>query len=125
MNEQNILKGDWVKAKSVEGELVIGYIESVNKDRKTARLKVVQAEEGSIAGRSIETLLRSVTPLQSLNKFTKEYIMELIDLALLTRDEEWFNELTDELKKYEKKPTKEKETIAGVTRNRLIFPHVK
>jgi hypothetical protein len=125
MNGKNFITGDWVKAKSMEGELLIGYIEGVNEERKTARIKVVQAEQGFISGRAIETLLSTVTLLPSADNFTKETVMELIDLALLTRDEKWFNELTDELKRFEETTNKGSVTRPTTSVNRLHFPHVK
>jgi hypothetical protein len=125
MNEKHFNIGDWVKAKSVEGELVIGYIEGLNDDSKTVKIKVVQAEQESIAGRTLETLLRSVSALPSSSISTKEEVLGLIDLALLTRDEKWFRKLTDELSRFDKKPGKVKKANQSVAGNRINFPHVK
>jgi hypothetical protein len=125
MNEKYFKIGDWVKAKSVEGELVIGYIERLNEKSKTAKIKVVQAEQASIAGRTIETLIRSVSALQPSSISTKDEILGLIDLALFTRDEKWFLELTNELSRYEKNTNKVKPANRSAAPNRLNFPHVK
>ncbi|TYR74261.1 IDEAL domain-containing protein [Rossellomorea vietnamensis] len=100
MNTKKITVGDWVKAKSFEGEIVIGYIENVNKNGKSVRMKAVQDEQDGVKGSSIETPIQSVTPLQEFHKKTKADILELIDLALLTHDKEWFERLTADLKDF-------------------------
>ncbi|EDL66732.1 IDEAL domain-containing protein [Bacillus sp. SG-1] len=125
MNKKNFSLGDWVKAKTVEGELVIGYIEGVNDDSKTAKIRAVQTEQASIAGRTIETFLRSVSALPYTPILTKEDAAELIDLALQTRDEKWFMELTAELSQLEQKSSKRKTVNRSDVINRLNFPHVK
>lgn len=125
MNKKNFSLGDWVKAKTVEGELVIGYIEGVNDDSKTAKIRAVQTEQASIAGRTIETFLRSVSALPYTPILMKEDAAELIDLALQTRDEKWFMELTASLSRLEQKFSKKKAANRYEVINRLNFPHVK
>jgi hypothetical protein len=100
MNTKKITVGDWVKAKSFEGEIVIGYIENVNDHGKSVRIKAVQAEQEGVKGSSIETPIQSVTLLQKFHKKTKADILGLIDLALLTHDKEWFERLTADLKDF-------------------------
>lgn len=97
MNTKKITVGDWVKAKSFEGEIIIGYIENVNDHGKSVRIKAVQAEQDGVKGSSIETPIQSVTPLQEFHKKFKTDILGLIDLALLTNDKEWFEQLTADL----------------------------
>ncbi|WP_421385179.1 IDEAL domain-containing protein [Bacillus salacetis] len=116
--------GEWVKAKTVEGELVIGYIEAVNQDSKSVKIRAVQSEQESMTGRTIETLLRRISALPSSSMTTKNEIMQLIDLALFTRDEDWFKQLTADLNRVAKKSGKERAAGSASSQNRLNFPHV-
>ncbi|WP_409254232.1 IDEAL domain-containing protein [Bacillus sp. SCS-153A] len=117
--------GEWVKAKTVDGELIIGYIEEVNEESKTAKIRAVQTEQEAIAGKTIETLIRSVSVLPSTPASTKEDLVGLIDLALQTRDEKWFQELTAYLSQSKEKSSKNKVLKPVNVNNRTHFPYVK
>jgi uncharacterized protein YpiB (UPF0302 family) len=89
--------GDWVKGTSREGELIIGYIENLDFQGTTVRAKVVTSDNREIEGLSIPLLAKDVKKLPDARIANKQQIRFLIDLALSTGDEEWFQELTEKL----------------------------
>ncbi|MCS0655281.1 MULTISPECIES: IDEAL domain-containing protein [Bacillaceae] len=95
-NHNAILKtGDWVKGKSREGELIIGYIE--NLEEGMIKTKVVSSDNKTIEGKIIPLQSKQVKKMPAVKVANKEQIHFLIDLALSTGDEEWFFELTSKL----------------------------
>lgn len=89
--------GDWVKGNLLSGELIIGFIESLSTLEGVAKVTVVTSDNKEITGRTIPVLTNQVKRLPSANVNNKEQILFLIDLALSTGDEDWFNELTSKL----------------------------
>ncbi|WP_370223923.1 IDEAL domain-containing protein [Cytobacillus sp.] len=95
-NNNAILKaGDWIKGKSREGELIIGYIETL--EEGIIKTKVISSDNKTIEGRIIPLLSKQVKKIPAAKVANKEQIHFLIDLALSTGDEEWFFELTSKL----------------------------
>ncbi|MGM0778279.1 MAG: IDEAL domain-containing protein [Bacillota bacterium] len=95
-NHNAILKtGDWVKGKSREGELIIGYIE--NLEEGIIKAKVISSDNKTIEGKIIPLQSKQVKKMPAAKVANKEQIYYLIDLALFTGDEEWFFELTSKL----------------------------
>lgn len=95
-NHNAILKtGDWVKGKSHEGELIIGYIE--NLEEGIIKTKVISSDNKTIEGKIIPLQSKQVKKMPAAKVANKEQIHFLIDLALSTGDEEWFFELTTKL----------------------------
>jgi hypothetical protein len=89
--------GDWVKGNLLSGELIIGYIESLSNLEGVAKVTIVTSDNKDIIGRTIALLTNQLKHLPAANVTNKEQILFLIDLALLTGDEEWFNELSAKL----------------------------
>jgi hypothetical protein len=89
--------GDWVKGNLLNGELIIGYIESLSNLEGVAKVTVVTSDNKEIIGRKIPLLSNQVKRLPAANVTNKEQILFLIDLALSTGDEDWFNELSSKL----------------------------
>lgn len=95
-NHNAILKtGDWVKGKSREGELIIGYIE--NLEEGIIKTKVISSDNKTIEGKIIPLQSKQVKKMPAAKVANKEQIHFLIDLALSTGDEEWFFELSTKL----------------------------
>jgi uncharacterized protein YpiB (UPF0302 family) len=90
--------GDWVKGTSRNGELIIGYIENLDHHRATVKAKVITSDNREIEGNTIPLLAKDVKKLPDFRIANKGQIQFLIDLALSTGDEEWFQELTSKLK---------------------------
>ncbi|AEH48282.1 IDEAL domain-containing protein [Parageobacillus thermoglucosidasius] len=90
--------GDWVKGKTRNGELIYGYIETANPLQETVKIKVMDSDNKEIIGKTVETLKHWVKRLPISTFEDEEQIKALIDLALQTKDESWFMELSTKLK---------------------------
>ncbi|QKE72281.1 IDEAL domain-containing protein [Arthrobacter citreus] len=99
LNIDTILKtGDWVKGISMGGELVIGFIESFTIQDEIVKVNVITSDNEKTVGKTINMLNKNVKKLPDSKVTNKEQISFLIDLALSTGDEEWFEELSSQLK---------------------------
>ncbi|PWW28335.1 IDEAL domain-containing protein [Cytobacillus oceanisediminis] len=108
-NNNSILKvGDWIKGKSQKGELILGYIETLDILKGIVKVTVVTSDNQETIGKTIQMLSRRVKPLPESKVANKEQIHFLIDLALSTGDEEWFIELSSKLNSM-------KELVKGVS----------
>ncbi|WP_026583120.1 IDEAL domain-containing protein [Bacillus sp. J33] len=97
-NNDYILQiGDWIKGKSRNGELIIGYIETLDNSKGIVKAKVISSDNKSIEGKSMVVLSKQIKKMPAAKVANKEQIHFLIDLALSTGDEEWFLELTSKL----------------------------
>ena len=97
-NNHTILKiGDWIKAESREGELIIGYIESLSSIEGIVKVTVVTSDNNQSIGKTIPMLSNRVKKLPVSNVTNKAQIEFLLDLALSTGDKEWFLALSSEL----------------------------
>ena len=99
-DNKTILKpGDWIKGESRDGELIIGYIESMIPDIPEGAVKVtvVTSDNNESIGKTIPILSKRVRSLPVSNVTNKTQIEFLIDLALTSGDKEWFMELSKEL----------------------------
>src|SRR4051795_8953674 len=102
VNHNLLLKiGDWVKGESRDGQLIIGYIESLNNIEDLVTIKIVTSDKEETIGKSVQMFSYQVKSLPTATVNNKEQIRTLIDLALSTGDEEWFLELTAKLKSME------------------------
>jgi hypothetical protein len=96
-NDTIIKKGDWVKGSTPDGELIIGYIESLNSLAGAVNVTVVKSDKKETIGKTIEVGSKRVKSLPISMVRNKEQILFLIDLALLTGDQDWFTELSSQL----------------------------
>ncbi len=93
----------WVTGKTPNGELIIGYIDKIDPAKDIVRVTVVNSDNEDIVGDTIEMLHHWVETIPSSFEKSKTQLEFLIDLALETKDEEWFLELSAEWKKKEQK----------------------
>ncbi|MDM5327771.1 IDEAL domain-containing protein [Neobacillus sp. CF12] len=97
-NNSSILKtGDWIKGKSMDGELILGYIDSLDILDGIMKVTVIISDNKVTVGKTIHMLSKQVKKMPVSKVTNKEQIRFLIDLALSTGDEEWFIELSSEL----------------------------
>ena len=97
-NDNFTLKtADWIKGKSRDGELLIGYIESQDFSEEVVKVTVVKSDDNEAIGKTIPILRKRVKRLPVSKVINKQQVLFLIDLALSTGDEEWFMELTAKL----------------------------
>ncbi|MEH7414903.1 IDEAL domain-containing protein [Neobacillus drentensis] len=88
--------GDWIKGTLRDGELIMGYIESLDPSG-IVKVAVVTSDNHEIIGKKVSMLSERVKRLPVSNVSNKAQIQFLIDLALSTGDEEWFIELSSKL----------------------------
>ncbi|PLS03751.1 IDEAL domain-containing protein [Neobacillus cucumis] len=88
--------GDWVKGTLRDGELIIGYIESLDVPG-VVKVNAVTSDNHQIVGKTVALLSGRVKKLPVSNVSNKAQILFLIDLALSTGDEDWFFELSSKL----------------------------
>ncbi|ANY70513.1 hypothetical protein BBD42_02465 [Paenibacillus sp. BIHB 4019] len=95
MNNEMIIKpGDWMNGTTGNGELMLGFVESVDASHGTVRLYVTACDNELAIGRTITLAASQVNSLRSSPLYTVQQLTQLIDLALATNDEAWFNELS-------------------------------
>ncbi|PFO09758.1 group-specific protein [Bacillus sp. AFS076308] len=88
--------GDWIKGTLRDGELVMGFIESLDTSG-IVKVTVVTSDNNEIIGKKVSMLSERVKRLPVSNVSNKAQVQFLIDLALSTGDEEWFIELSSKL----------------------------
>jgi len=86
--------GDWVTGKTKNGELIHGFVESTDSLRGTVKVYVVDSDNDIAVGKSIVTLKQWIDVLPVSTFDDEEHMSDLIDLALVTKDREWFAELS-------------------------------
>ena len=98
MVENNQFKnGDWVQGKSRDGELIHGFIETVSDNREIVKVNVVESDNEKAVGKSIWIPSKWTEKLPDLEISNETHLLALIDLALLSKDETWFMELSGKL----------------------------
>ncbi|MFE5429089.1 IDEAL domain-containing protein [Peribacillus simplex] len=89
--------GDWVQGKSRDGELIHGFIETVSDSREIVKVNVVESDNEKAVGKSIWIPSKCTEKLPDLEISNENHLLALIDLALLSKDETWFMELSGKL----------------------------
>ncbi|WP_088006968.1 IDEAL domain-containing protein [Indiicoccus explosivorum] len=89
--------GDWVKGKLMNGELLIGFVEDLDILEEQVTVTVAVSDIDQLAGQTIRLPLRAVEPAPATQTKDRGQLLFLIDLALVTGDKEWFDELSSEL----------------------------
>ncbi|WP_229727518.1 hypothetical protein [Sporolactobacillus putidus] len=89
-------KGDWVKGRTVNGELMHGYIVDYDANTGTVKVHVVACDRESTVGRTIETLGYLIKPFPVL-PLSSDQLRSMTDLALVTYDRDWFMDLSSKL----------------------------
>lgn len=88
---------DWVQAKTRNGEFIHGFIEALDHEQRVATVFVVQSDNELSIGKPASVLEHWLREMPVAPIEDSAQIHNLIDIALSTRDEIWFNELTDHL----------------------------
>ncbi|MFC5402708.1 hypothetical protein [Cohnella soli] len=98
---------DWVQAKTRNGEFVHGFIESFDESQQIAKLFVVRSDNEQSVGHSTTALVHWLRRLPEMPLDEPNAIQNMIDIALATRDEAWFAELSERLATATDQPGKE------------------
>jgi hypothetical protein len=90
--------GDWIKGKTNDGALIIGYVQTIDLSLGIVSVTIVTCDNKQSIGKTLKVLRRSVEKLPVSTTDTEEQLRQLIDLSLATGDQEWFKELSLKLK---------------------------
>ncbi|CAM4339850.1 IDEAL domain-containing protein [Paenibacillus tarimensis] len=93
----NVQTADWVQGYTRNGELVHGFVEAIDIENGTIQIHVVASDNEEAVGTAVELKLRRVKGLPESEIEGQGSLANLIDLALATRDKEWFEQLTARL----------------------------
>ncbi|MBP3950966.1 IDEAL domain-containing protein [Bacillus suaedae] len=96
-NDQKAVTGDWVKGKTLIGELVHGYIESYEQYSSIVKIMVTSSDNEELIGKVIRVDEKNIRKVPRKQKWSEGELLNLIDLALSTREEKWFITLSNEL----------------------------
>ncbi len=105
--------GDWVRGKTENDELFKGFIETFDVIHGVVKVFIVESDHSKLISKRIVTLRKHVTPLAVTDVKHEEFIRDMIDLALLTNDRAWFDDLVKQL------PLKKQDSVKGTT-----FSHI-
>lgn len=112
---------DWVQGRTKDGELIQGFIMSMNEKQNIASVYVVRSDHDAAVGTTVAVLsswIKEQPTAQVLDY--EEPILDFIELALATRDEEWFAELTERLHEVVQKQANDSDSAPILhNRNRL------
>lgn len=89
---------DWVKGKTKDGELIQGFIQSIDAVQGFATVYVVHSDNEDVKGKIVAVREHWLKKMQDLTLDDAQLVQNLIDMALATWDEAWFMELTETLK---------------------------
>ncbi len=91
--EERLAVGEWVRGKTKEGELIHGFVESIDSAGSTVHVYVVNCDNDMTVGKVVATRASWVEVMDESSGYEEGQLYDLMDLALSTKDEEWFREL--------------------------------
>ncbi|SDB90205.1 IDEAL domain-containing protein [Pelagirhabdus alkalitolerans] len=86
--------GQWVELESRKGEKIQGFVEKMLNEQTIVQIRVVSSDNEWLLEQSIQVSSDKVNQSTIFKQYTKAELDQLIDLALLTNDKEWFDALT-------------------------------
>ncbi|WP_197081070.1 IDEAL domain-containing protein [Gordoniibacillus kamchatkensis] len=90
-------EGDWISGKTANDEKFRGYVERIDSYGGKVKVKVLESDRESIIGSTVEAALAAVEPIAAEGARSEAELLDMIDLALQTRDRTWFEELSSQL----------------------------
>ncbi|WP_456271352.1 IDEAL domain-containing protein [Bacillus sp. AK031] len=90
--------GDWVRGFAKNGALIQGYMENIDPLDPLFKIRVIESDDKDLIGYSLnmdDSLIERMPDNKSITEAQLEY---LIDIALQTKDKQWFFKLTNALK---------------------------
>lgn len=91
----NVNVSDWVHGRTGEGEMVYGFVDSVDGLQGLVTLYVVKSDNDERDGKLATVRMSTVKTVADIDSGDLRHVGDLIDLALATKDEAWFMELTE------------------------------
>jgi hypothetical protein len=89
---------DWVQGKTTDGELIHGFIETIDILQGIVTVHVVKSDNEERVGHIVAVRSSWIKRVPDVSLQDAEIARNLIDVALATWDETWFMELTESLK---------------------------
>lgn len=95
-NKTQFRVGDWVQGETWDKQRIYGYVIKIENPEDITKVYIVDSVNKELKGRMIRVLSKAlhVVPGQAPAEAALE---QLIDIALLTKDEEWFGQLLEQL----------------------------
>jgi hypothetical protein len=123
VKQTQIQPGDWVSGTTVHDERIRGYVETISKNLESALVRVTQSDRERIVGRVTESFVSKLELLKVDAGLDEKSLYDLIDIALLVRDKQWFTELTSALEafraKKDKNPQKQTQLYTQIPHRRF------
>lgn len=91
--EEQLAVGEWVRGKTKDGELIHGFVESIDSAGSTVHVYVVNCDNDMTVGKVVATRASWIEVMAESAGYEEGQLYDLMDLALATKDREWFMEL--------------------------------
>ncbi|OLN22561.1 hypothetical protein BTO30_09550 [Domibacillus antri] len=95
-NKVHFQVGDWVKGETWDQQRIYGYTVKIEDPEDIMKVYVTDSVNNKLVGRMIRVLSKSFEKVPD-SAPEEAPLAQLIDLALLTKDEKWFDQLTVQL----------------------------
>ncbi|MBP1153883.1 MULTISPECIES: hypothetical protein [unclassified Paenibacillus] len=96
VNDLRVNEGDWVSGTTMEDERFIGFVESTE-GNGLIKIRITQCDRPETVGDSAEAKLSKVNKLPVFEPTSETPLRSLIEIALMAKDREWFEELSNKL----------------------------
>ncbi|BBI32162.1 hypothetical protein [Cohnella abietis] len=115
---------DWVQATTKNGEFIHGFVDAVDEQQGIANIFVVNSDNEESVGKPVAVRERLLRKLPAYVFEDTDAIQSLIDIALSTKDEQWFNELSEKWKDLQQSRSKEESrpAVYPSSTNRINYP---
>ncbi len=100
---------DWVQGKTTDGELIHGYIETIDVLQGIVTVQVVKSDNEERVGQIVAVRSSWIKRVPDVSLQDAAIAQNLIDMALATWDESWFMELTESLKSHNQSAARREE----------------
>jgi hypothetical protein len=111
--------GEWVQGNTARSELIHGFVQSVDLLHDSVEIYVVASDNASVVGTIVELVSRRVKSVPTEIPQHQDSIRSLIDIALLAKDEVWFNELVMKLGSAGAQEKPQRTSMPASTANRI------
>ncbi|MGG1634100.1 hypothetical protein BK120_16050 [Paenibacillus sp. FSL A5-0031] len=86
---------DWVQGKTKDGELIHGFVETIDILQGFVTVSVVKSDNVEVIGKTVAVRSSWLKNVSEITINDAQVFQNAIDLALDTWDEAWFMELTN------------------------------
>ncbi|MDF0727088.1 IDEAL domain-containing protein [Cytobacillus sp. S13-E01] len=115
--------GAWIKGKWKNGELFHGFIDSYEPFSRSVKVRVVKSDNEGLEGKTISVIESKIERLGTTITYSREAILNLIDVALLIKDENWFKELSLQLECVNEKEENKDSSFTIKKENEIKLEH--